>query len=278
MKNKIMKTLTILSCLTAFNAFAISNENIKHVTNNTTLIKTDKGAGTGFFIEDTKLMVTNKHVANHLSKLIRIKDSSGKEYFGQFVFSSLDYDLALIKVFDSNDTIENNKTDLRFNGGIKLCENSKSEINDEVFGIGSPAGKGHMFRKGYINSVNKYNTQFKHKVISYQEYTGSGTSGSAIIHDKRNCLIGVNFAGLLNFDMGIAIPVELFKDFLNEYNEYSTKNRNEKIIFLLNRVNKKDQEELDIIIDTYIKDIKKRKSQIELRNNKIKQLEKNDVK
>lgn len=264
------KTLITLATLLSFNVAATEINIVEKAKQNTTYVKTDKGAGTGFFIENTKLMITNKHVANQKSKYIGIMDSNGNKYWGMFVFDSLDYDLALIKVFDKKDNLIVNNTDLRVDGGLKLCEHSNIAINEEIFGFGSPAGQRHVFRKGYINSPKSFNQHFNQEVLQYQEYTGRGTSGGAIIY--KDCVAGVNFAGMLEYDMGLAVPVENLKVFLTNYDTYKKLSKQGKLVFLLERLKKKEEEEFNKFIKKAIEEKNKRLDSINKKENKIKEI------
>lgn len=261
------KTLIAVATLLSFNVLsfnALADNQIQNATKNTAYVKTNKGAGTGFFIKNTKLMITNKHVANKGSFFIGILDSNGEKYYGRHVFSSLDYDLSLIEVYNKDtDTLINNNTDLRYNGGLALCDNSNANVNDEIFGIGSPASQRHVYRKGYINSANSFSIQHGHEVVQYQEYTGKGTSGGAIIHKEKDCVLGVNFAGLLEYDMGIAVPVEFLKTVLSDYTNYSKLNKREKVVYDLERLIRYETKQ-------YKKFVKKAKKEQEERIKSIK--------
>ena len=265
------KTLIALSLILPFTILAneIQKDNqIEHATKNTAYVQTAKGAGTGFFIKDTKLMITNRHVANAGSFFIGILDHNGNKFYGRHVFTSLDYDLALIEVYNKDtDTIKNNNTDMRVDGGLTLCNHSNANVNDEIFGIGSPKAQRHVFRKGYINSVKSYSRQHDHDVVQYQEYTGKGTSGGAIIHKEKDCVIGVNFAGLLEYDMGIAVPVEYLKEFLNQYNEWAVLGKRERSVFDLNRMIEKERKEYDKFMKKFQDEQNKRLKSI---NSKVK--------
>jgi serine protease Do len=248
-----------------------ASNQIENVTKNTVYIKTNKGSGTGFFIKDTNLMITNNHVANVKSRFIGVMDSEGKKFFGQFVFSSLDYDLSLVKIFDEKDTLRNNNTDLRINGGLTLCNDSNANINDEIIGVGSPAGQRHVFRKGYINSKNSYNNHFKQEVVQYQEYTGKGTSGSAIVHVDKDCVLGVNFAGMLEYDMGLAVPVENLKIFLNNYETYSKLSKKGKLVFELERLKNKEEKDFYKFMEKALSERDKRIASINKKKSIIKE-------
>lgn len=225
MKKLLLTTAILLS----FNTYATEANHIEKALKNSTLINTNKGNGSGFFIKDTKLMITNKHVANAHSKYINIMDSEGKIYHGRYSWHSDKYDIALIEVFGKDSTLYKNDTDLRFKGGLELCSDSKNlQVSEKIYGVGSPAGQRHVYREGYINSKPSYNPYAKHEVIQYQEYTGRGTSGSAIMRSNGDCVLGVNFAGLLEYDMGVAVTVEQLKEVLNEWNtvkHYSVKEK-----------------------------------------------------
>ncbi len=226
-----MKKLIIAAAvLLSFNVSATEANHIEKVTKNSTFINTDKGNGSGFFIKDTNLMITNKHVANSKSKYINIMSSEGEVLHGMYKWHSDKYDIALIEVFNKNAILGNNKTDIRFKGGLQLCDNSQNlQIAEKIYGVGSPAGQRHVYREGYINSKPSYNKYAGHTVVQYQEYTGKGTSGSAIMRANGDCVVGVNFAGLLNYDMGLAVPVEQLREVLSEWNTVKNFSSDERV-------------------------------------------------
>ncbi len=229
------KLILTAALLTTFNTVAAEANHIEKVTKNSTFINTEKGNGSGFFIKDTNLMITNKHVANQSSKFINIMSSEGEVLHGMYKWHSDKYDVALIEVFDKNATLDNNNTDIRFKGGLDLCDSSQNlQISEKIYGVGSPAGQRHVYREGYINSKPSYNKWAGYKVIQYQEYTGKGTSGSAILRENGDCVIGVNFAGILNYDMGLAVPVEQLKEVLIEWNNVKDFTKEERAKYRFN--------------------------------------------
>lgn len=212
-------TLLTTALLTTATTPAAEAEHIQKALNNSLFINTNTGNGSGFLIKDFNLMVTNKHVVNSKSKYINIMDNFGNIYHGQYKWHSDKYDIAFVEIFDKNATLYKNDTDIRFKGGLELCDSSKNlQVSEKVYGIGSPAGQRHVYREGYINSKPSYNKFAGHTVVQYQEYTGKGTSGSAIIRSNGDCVVGVNFAGLMDYDMGIAVPVEQLKEVITEWN------------------------------------------------------------
>jgi S1-C subfamily serine protease len=244
MKKLILATAVLLS----FNAAATQANHIEKVTKNATFINTNKGNGAGFMIKDTNLMITNKHVANFQSKYINIMNSEGKVFHGQYKWHSDKYDVALVEVFGKNDTVKNNNTDIRFKGGLELCDNSTNlMIGEKIYGVGSPAGQRHVYREGYINSQPSYNKWAGHTVVQYQEYAGRGTSGSAIMRSNGDCVLGVNFAGLLEYDMGIAVTVEQLKEVLNEWETVKHYSKEERVKYRLQEDLKKLEKASEII-------------------------------
>jgi len=224
------KLILAIALMLSFNTIATEANHIEMATKNATFINTNEGNGAGFMIKNTNLMITNKHVVSFKSKYINIINSDGKAFNGMYRWHSDKYDIALVEIFGKDDNLKTNNTDIRFKGGLDLCNTSTDlKIAEKIYGIGSPAGQRHVYREGYINSLPSFNEWAGYKVIQYQEYTGAGTSGSAIIRVNGDCVLGVNFAGLLNYDMGFAIPVEQLKEVLVEWEAVKHYSKEERV-------------------------------------------------
>lgn len=255
----MIKTLIATALLTT-TAQAADANHIEKALNNSLFINTNTGNGSGFLIKDFNLMVTNKHVVNAQSKYINIMDNFGNVYHGMYKWHSDKYDIAFVEIFDKKSTIFKNDTDIRFKGGLELCDNSKNlQVSEKVYGIGSPAGQRHVYREGYINSKPSYNKYAGHTVVQYQEYTGKGTSGSAIMRSNGDCVLGVNFAGLLQYDMGIAVPVEQLKEVITEWNVVKDYTVEEKVRYRF----QEELRKLENISETVNKKLKVVKAKID---------------
>lgn len=223
---KIIISLMLITCFNIEASVKTNDYYLNKADKNTFQIKTEKGVGTGFISSSSDLIITNKHVVNNETKEIKIINSDNKEFIGKLEWYSDKYDIALIST----------KEKLKYLNGLKLCENStKYKLNSEIYGFGSPAGLKNIYRKGYIAEVTSYDKKIKQHTIKYQEHTGRGTSGGAILSKEDNCILALNYAGFLEYDLGIGLPVEILNNFLNNYEkEIKNYTKEEKRIFRIN--------------------------------------------
>lgn len=258
---KIIISLLLVSCFSVKADVKTNDYYLNKADKNTFQIKTDKGVGTGFISSISNLIITNKHVVNKETKEINIINSENKKFKGKLEWYSDKYDIALIST----------KEDLKFSNGLDFCENStKYKLNSEIYGFGSPAGLKNIFRKGYIAEVTKYDKKIKQHTIKYQEYTGRGTSGGAILSNKDHCVLALNYAGFLEYDLGIGLPVEILKSFVINYEkEIKNYTDEEKRIFRINeemmkilKIQKIINKKVDLLKKEYLTLTKQKKENI----------------
>lgn len=155
--------------------------------------------GSGFFIDDSGLAVTNYHVINGAAKAV-ITTSDGKEYNVAGIYDySKDKDLALIKIDGTNFSY------------LEMADSDKVLTGADVYAIGSPLGYKNSFSAGLISSASR-DLEGKN-FIQTTAAISSGSSGGALL-DKTGKVIGVTTATAINAqNINLALPINQIKIF-----------------------------------------------------------------
>lgn len=170
-----------------------------------------KGLGTGFFLKESSLILTNLHVISKATD-INIKGGDGKTYTPESVnFVDAVNDLALIKVKE-NYVPE----------GLSFENPDKTEEGDKVFVIGNPAGWELSLSEGIVSGKRNVDpiTNENRETIQITAPISPGSSGSPVFN-KRGKVIGVASIGsggtLQNLNFAASIkPVLNYKNFVNK--------------------------------------------------------------
>ncbi|MCX7770755.1 MAG: S1C family serine protease [Proteobacteria bacterium] len=144
-----------------------------------------KGLGTGFFLKESGLILTNLHVISKATD-INIKGGDGRIYTPESVnFVDSTNDLALIKVKEKN-----------LPGGLKLGDPNNVEEGDRVFVIGNPAGFELSLSEGIVSGKRNIDplTKESRETIQITAPISPGSSGSPVFN-KRGKVIGVASLG-----------------------------------------------------------------------------------
>lgn len=173
------------------------------------------GHATGFFIDSSGKILTNKHVVfnsetNENYKSIYVRLATQEDYTRAEVIKISDTDdLAVIKVDFKN---------------TKYFRLASSVNNGEgIFTIGNPNGFGLSFSSGVV-SINSRNVIYNGKTINAIQTSlviNEGNSGGPVFN-KDGKIVGIVSFRLKDKDGNIiqgccfAIPVEKIKSFINE--------------------------------------------------------------
>lgn len=143
------------------------------------VIKTNSVSGSGFFITNDGLLVTNYHVVeNDASPSIQFND--GTVLIGKVVEVNKQKDLALVKVpvntsFLTLETLEN------------------TNVGDEVIAIGTPLNYDYSISKGIISAIRVAKGI---TVLQTDCAINSGNSGGPLISLDSGKVVGVNSFGI----------------------------------------------------------------------------------
>ena len=144
-------------------------------------IITPEGFGSGFLYKKGGLIVTNAHVVTGYTK-VNIKNSNGKNTYGQVIGISDHYDIALIQAADY------------MNVEPLSVEKNESEIGTEVIALGSPQGFENSASIGYLTGINRnIDYGFKYEnVYQVDAQIDQGSSGGPLLDAKSGKVIGIN--------------------------------------------------------------------------------------
>jgi len=158
--------------------------------------------GSGFFVCETGLAITNHHVIVNWTQVI-IRTHGGHEYnvLGYYYYY-LGADLAVIQVEGSDFTY------------LTLGDSDALRIGDSVYAIGSPLGYHNTFSNGVVSrfdDVTNFDIYRVYGMIQFTAPISGGSSGGALLND-RGQVIGITTAGYgrevaqaINF----AVPISL---------------------------------------------------------------------
>src|ERR1043166_5125600 len=166
-------------------------------------IATSAGTGTGFYVKEFGLIVTNDHV---------VADNAEVTIAGKV------FDKALSRVWYTD-----RKHDLAFLEGpvnidlpeIKLGHYEEMKDGDEVLAIGHPYGLNYTATQGVISKVDRIRDGLK--FIQIDAAINPGNSGGPLVNDKGE-VIGVNSFIIKGGDnLGFALPVNYLREALQLY-------------------------------------------------------------
>jgi S1-C subfamily serine protease len=227
METKMKKLLIGLSFLTlTFNAFALNGVEIYDRHSSAVIyleIETNEGPGhgTGFFIHESGLIFTNKHMIHPKTedgRLLELKSIKGYTLNGtdayevQIIAEHEIADVALLKVEKKkkSDTI------------LKISKTSP-KVGEEIFLIGNPKTMSHSLTSGILSFVGpfKLDKMDTDEGIRLQHTapTLPGSSGSPILN-KDGEVIGIHNSGFkttqgFNFGYHSVYLKEMLDKFLN---------------------------------------------------------------
>ena len=178
-------------------------------------------SGSGFIVDQSGIILTNKHVISDPEAEYEVLTSSGKKYRAEVLARDPIEDVAILKIPATKLPI------------LKLGNSKKIELGDEVLAIGNSLG---MFQntvsKGIISGLSRVispNTDDDNAEQSDQELRGlvqtdaainPGNSGGPLINLKGE-VVGINAAIISGAQsIGFAIPINSAKKDLSDVKKY----------------------------------------------------------
>ena len=168
-------------------------------------IATKSGTGTGFYLVDYDLIVTNNHVVKD-NKKVTVKGRTFDKRLAQVLFTDEKYDLAFLQP----------PVDMRGLPELKLGPYNLLKDGDTVIAIGHPYGLNYTATQGVISRVDRVQQGLKY--IQIDAAINPGNSGGPLVNDKGQ-VVGVNTFIIKGGDnLGFALPASYLKEALDEYN------------------------------------------------------------
>ncbi len=172
-------------------------------------IKTETGNGTGFYLADFDLIITNNHVVDGYGSVM-IKGMFLPNSPAEVVYIDQKYDLAFIEVPADYDgqlsTIHTGNTDYLQDG-------------EEVLAIGHPYGLDFTTTRGVISRKERMQNDVPY--IQIDAAINPGNSGGPVLALSSAEVIGVNTFIIRGGDnLGFALPINLLLESLLEYRDF----------------------------------------------------------
>jgi serine protease Do len=172
-------------------------------------ISTPQGTGTGFYIKEFKLIMTNYHVVQNNYEVV-ISGKLFSEVLSPVFFYDPKYDIAFIKPPENIDFPD-----------VKLGNTNLIKDGDEVIAIGHPYGLNYTATEGIISKAKRLYNDLNY--IQIDAAINPGNSGGPLVNQAGE-IIGMNTFIITNSNnLGFALPSEYIFESLNEFKNYEGK-------------------------------------------------------
>ncbi len=166
-------------------------------------IATANGIGTGFYLKEFDLIVTNNHVVADNAE-VTIAGKAFVKAFSRVWYTDRKHDLAFLQAPENLELPE-----------IKLGRYEDMHDGDAVVAIGHPYGLNYTATQGVISKVDRIRDGLK--FIQIDAAINPGNSGGPLVNNKGE-VIGVNSFIIRGGDnLGFALPVNYLRDALQMY-------------------------------------------------------------
>ena len=153
-------------------------------------VRTMAGQGSGFFINDKGLLLTNRHVVGSDARgEIQLETITGAKILAKVVFVSNDDDFSILKVEGEN-----------YPKALPICYATYPVPGEEVIAIGSPRGLTNTVTRGIVSAFRRSGdfsegiaTQGS-SLIQTDASINPGNSGGPLLNEKGE-VIGLNTFG-----------------------------------------------------------------------------------
>jgi serine protease Do len=180
-----------------------SQQIIEQYQNAIIQIATASGTGTGFYLSEFNLIVTNDHVVAENAE-VTVAGKAFEKVLAPVWYTDRKHDLAFIEAPQGIALPE-----------IKLGNYESMKDGDRVLAIGHPYGLNYTATQGVISKVDRIRDGLK--FIQIDAAINPGNSGGPLVNDSGE-VIGVNSFIIRGGDnLGFALPVTYLREALQLY-------------------------------------------------------------
>lgn len=166
-------------------------------------IATQSGTGTGFYVKEFDLIVTNQHVVQDFAEVTIVGKHFPKS-MSRVLYTDSKHDLAFVLPPDHVEFPE-----------IRLGNYNEIKDGDPVIAIGHPFGLNYSATQGVVSKMNRIRDGLK--FIQIDAAINPGNSGGPLVN-KSGQIIGVNSFIIRGGDnLGFALPVNYLTVALSLY-------------------------------------------------------------
>jgi serine protease Do len=161
------------------------------------------GLGSGFVIDPSGIIMTNRHVVNGASK-VKVRFADGREYIGSGIKTDPKTDIAILHVTPASGE--------RFEA-LALGNSDQEEVGDWVLAIGSPFGLDMTVTAGIVSAKGRHiEKSDREDFIQTDAAINPGNSGGPLLNLDGE-VIGINTAISTQsggYDgVGFAVPINM---------------------------------------------------------------------
>jgi S1-C subfamily serine protease len=214
------KGLTVSSS-TAIASGTLAQPVIKRAIPGVAQVETPSSKGTGFIIDKSGLMLTNRHVVGRFSE-VKVKFNDGRELPASVVGRTSDLDVALLQL----QGLSKNANE----PSLPLCVRKPASVGEDIIVIGNPLGLQATTTRGIVSGVRSDDGS---TLIQIDAPVNPGNSGGPVINyngevigivTAKQVAIGVEGIG---YAIGIASALESlgvgYKDYVSGPNSAKSK-------------------------------------------------------
>ena len=169
-------------------------------------IATQGSTGTGFYVKEYNLIVTNEHVVGKNAE-VTIQGRLFEKRLARVWYTDRKHDLAFLQPPEEVQIPE-----------VKLGNYDETKDGDVVVAIGHPFGLNYTATQGVISKVDRIREGVKY--IQIDAAINPGNSGGPLVNKEGN-IIGINSFIIRGGDnLGFALPVSYIREALDLYLPY----------------------------------------------------------
>ncbi|HUM51378.1 MAG TPA: trypsin-like peptidase domain-containing protein [Chitinophagales bacterium] len=178
----------------------MNHEELKHAVHK---INTASGSGTGFYLKQQNIFVTNYHVVEG-NKKVSIENQAKDRFLGHVVYVNPDADVAFLHSASYSPPTE-----------IPFQQVQEVHSRDKVYVLGFPFGMPYTITEGIVSNENQLMDGKNY--IQTDAAVNPGNSGGPVVNEA-GMLIGITTAKFTEADnVGFAIPGKVVKEELDTY-------------------------------------------------------------
>ncbi|MFN8282544.1 MAG: trypsin-like peptidase domain-containing protein [Chitinophagales bacterium] len=182
--------------------------NHEHLKQAVHKINTSGGSGTGFYLKQQNIFVTNYHVIEG-NKKVSIENQTKDRFLGQVVHVNPENDIAFLR-----SAAYTPPADIPFNNVTEV------HSRDKVFVLGFPFGMPYTITEGIVSNENQLMDGKNY--IQTDAAVNPGNSGGPVVNDAGE-LIGITTAKFTEADnVGFAIPAKVVQEELEAFAQNTT--------------------------------------------------------
>ena len=183
-------------------------ETFKHVV---IQIATPRATGTGFYLREHNLIVTNNHVIEGNSEVV-INGVNIKKQLVGVLYTDPRYDLAFLAAPEEKDAFPN----------VNIKKGAEMKEGDKVLAIGHPFGLKYTFTQGIISNPRHLANDLVY--LQHDAAINPGNSGGPLVTDSGE-VIGVNTFIIQNANtLGFSLSSNHLLESLESFKEGSPEN------------------------------------------------------